>query len=177
MVRSVMMPPRPILAFCCAAGVVVAAEPPQESGAKPKPQIVISADLRDPTLGATWLLYALAKWKWASEHLPPGSGRFNGSTEASFEEEAFARGALADGWKMVKEKHPDAVDRYLDDLLNVHEASFVREYVWKHLRRREWEPEPEGLRMKEFQLWKKGNLSHHRVKTMAVVRWRMEAEQ
>jgi len=72
-------------------------------------------------------------------------------------------------WAELKEKDSSLTDQYLDKLLLVAKSGFLREYVWKYLRRERWKQEPTNLKMEEFLTWSEVYLKHHKGKTLAQV--------
>jgi hypothetical protein len=83
-----------------------------------------------------------------------------------FEEELEGRKALVLIWKKMDNK---LEDKYLNELELVHNAGLMREYVWTYLKRTSW-TEPEKLRMKDFQIWKKANLKEHKVESYGSIK-------
>ena len=78
-----------------------------------------------------------------------------------FEEEVAARKDLAEIWKELKERTQSNNDKYLDELLSVHDGGFMREYVWTYLRQPTWTKQPRNLELKEFGSWERLHLEHH----------------
>ncbi len=80
----------------------------------------------------------------------------------------IARSTLANIWEEFKNSQPDLKDKYLDDLLAVYRAGFIREYIWVFLANDAW-LQPEGLQLDEFSAWVKANLPDHEPETRAGV--------
>ena len=87
----------------------------------------------------------------------------------SFPEEVAARDGCARIWLEMKAKD-SRVNRYLDDLVTVHQAGFLREYTWTYFRDGSWS-EPEGLRLAQFDQWRQVNLRGHELETKAIARF------
>jgi hypothetical protein len=115
-----------------------------------------------------WLAYALALSAWANK-----SGAAEKSPDGilvpTFDGELEARLTQLQIWKELNEKEPMRL-AYMDKLLEVQAAGFIREYVWKFHRRPSWGSEPEGLRTAEFEEWQSKALSGHQPHTGAQLR-------
>ena len=119
-----------------------------------------------------WLGYLLARQAYILKnedqyHLLPGV------IVPSFEEELEGRMALARIWKEMDNK---LEDKYLNELELVHNAGFMREYVWISLKRASWN-EPDKLRIKNFQSWKKANLKGHKVESYGSIKVTIETAE
>jgi hypothetical protein len=123
-------------------------------GKKPKKTVLLDPSLADgPTeIGAAWILYGTTL------------GMVEGAEE-TMEAEVMARTALALYWQAQREEGSHH-DDYLEELLAVYEADFMREYVWVFLRRPVW-AEPPDLRLAEFEQWRQDILPNHAVQTLA----------
>jgi hypothetical protein len=88
----------------------------------------------------------------------------------TFDEEVEGRKTMAQIWKELKEKDQSRTDKYLDELLPVHEADFMREYVWTYLKQQSWSKQPKDLRLKEFSVWQQLHLKGHQPKTHGNIR-------
>jgi hypothetical protein len=88
----------------------------------------------------------------------------------SFAEEVEGRKTMAQIWKELKEKNHSCKDKYLDALIPVHEANFMREYVWTYLNRESWSSQPMDLRLKEFSQWQQLHLKEHQPETHGNIR-------
>ena len=82
-----------------------------------------------------------------------------------FEEELLARKTLIKIWKEEKQKNKKINDQYLNDLILVDDANFLREYVWTYLKQKTWKKQPKNLKLQEFDAWRKKNLKYHKVET------------
>ena len=154
-----------VLAVLLALGFVapVSAANPRVSS----PITLHEADLKrkpEPVLDA-WIAYMLARASWMSEHVPDAASR---SYSRSFEEEKAGREMLITIWSEHSKGEPKIKDTYLDQLVTVSSAGYLREYVWTYLGSTKWKTRPEGLRLDEFEIWRKAQLPNHRAQTMAV---------
>ena len=77
---------------------------------------------------------------------------------------------MAQIWKELKEKDQGRKDRYLDELIPVHEANFMREYVWTYLKQQSWSRQPKDLRLKAFSAWQRLHLPGHKPETHGNIR-------
>jgi hypothetical protein len=142
--------------------------------AKEKLNISVTVDdaqLKGRGEGVTgaWIGYALARANWISEHVEPGTP-LAGTYSRSFEEELAGREALVKIWGELKEKDSKLADPYLDGLGSVVREGFVKEYVWTHLRGKEWKEPSPPLRLEEFAQWMKVNWPTHQAETCADVK-------
>jgi hypothetical protein len=114
---------------------------------------------------AAWTVYAGTKalvrmGKYIDLH-PESLGR-----TSPFDEECFARDALAEHWAM---QAPDfqRTDPYLHLLVQIRSAGLIREYVWRFLREDGW-GEPNGIDVRAFDAWAaKHGLDAHQPVTLA----------
>jgi hypothetical protein len=127
----------------------------------------------DPTLpdyvNAAWLGYLMERQIYIREH-PDQYNLTPGIVIPMFDEEVNARRTLAQIWKELKEKDKNRRDKYLDELVPVYEADFVREYVWTYVRRQSWPRQPRDLRLKEFSQWQQRHLKDHIPETHGSIR-------
>lgn len=118
---------------------------------------------------AAWLGYAMARATWISEQV-----EVKAIDPATYkrvcEEEVAGRDSLATIWAELKEKDGALSDPYLDQLLKVQAAGFLREYVWVNLRLTTWTVEPANLKQAAYSEWATANLSGHVVETHADAR-------
>ncbi len=136
----------------------------QEGEAVFSPEAV---EKKSPAALAAWLGYAGARIHFREEHgipLPTGSE----SSTPSYEEEVFARDALASLWATLREgPEPDS---YLETLTKVKEAGFLREYVHVFLVRQDSTKGGHTLRLTEFEEWRGLHLVDHKPETIAAIR-------
>ncbi len=113
-----------------------------------------------------WLAYAATRALWMEttyqERHPSAEYRY------SFDEELEAREVCLKIWKRLKEKQAKLKDKYLDELLSVQQADFLREYVWWNYFVREWRPQPAGLELDRFKQWAAKNLKKHNLQALAL---------
>ncbi|MBW9267278.1 MAG: hypothetical protein K1563_20850 [Candidatus Thiodiazotropha sp. (ex. Lucinisca nassula)] len=102
---------------------------------------------------AYWLAYGTALAAWDPKSVP------NIENE-SFEREVFARSALASIWISMKQSGKKVIDPTIEDLANIYNAGYMREYVWKYLDVSR-AVIPSGLREEEFTNWEQSNLRGH----------------
>src|SRR5688572_13972822 len=110
---------------------------------KPKFSINLPASIQNVDVAAAWTTYAgtkalLRMGEYVKFH-PEAQGH-----DSPFDEECYARDALAEFWVAQKQENRRA-DADLQLLADIREAGFIREYVWRFLRDPTW-PRPDGLR-------------------------------
>ncbi len=127
----------------------------------------------DPTLpddvNAAWLGYLMERQIYIREH----SHQYKptpGIVIPTFDEEVEGRKTMAQIWKELKEKDQGRKDKYLDAMVAVHEANFMREYVWTYLRQESWSGQPKGLRLEQFSQWQQLHLKDHKPETHGNIR-------
>jgi hypothetical protein len=118
----------------------------------------------DPTL-QSWVAYSLMKSTCQLE-----IGDENPARASSFECEFKARSHLVNAWQEKRQQNQDIMDDYLDALSEVQEAGFLGEYTVGFFGKKHWQL-PEGLRVNEFQAWRKTNLRRHRPQTRLTGSW------
>ena len=128
---------------------------------------VYDLDLSLPDyVNAAWLGYLMQRQIYIREH--EEQYKFiPGIIIPTFAEEVEGRNSLAQIWKELKEADRSRSNKYLDELIPVHEADFMREYVWQYLKQQSWTKEPENLKRKEFSAWQRKHLQGHQVETRA----------
>ncbi len=118
--------------------------------------------------GVVWLAYGVALANWASS-----SGELEraplGPYVPSFEGEVAARTMLIKIWHELLEKNPKPF-AYMDALVRVEQAGFLREYVWTVHWRSSWKQQPADLRIAEFYAWQRKELVGHEPRTGSRVR-------
>jgi hypothetical protein len=112
--------------------------------------------------GALWLGYLLARVQYRTQNNT--QAQYYGAQPAGFEEEVAARDTASQIYVGLKEKDRDLNVAYFNDLERVRAAGFMREYVWIYLHRESWS-DPGGLRLDEFDQWRRANLAGHRAVT------------
>ncbi|HEY1266733.1 MAG TPA: hypothetical protein VGH16_05715 [Candidatus Binatia bacterium] len=164
------------IAICLFAGVLLsacAAEQPGPPRAAAPP--IFGPDGREARLavnwnpsavsqkeGALWLGYLLARIQYRSQNNTTAA--YYGPQPAGFEEEVAARDTAGQIYVELRQKERDLNVAYFNDLERVRAAGFMREYVWMYLNRGAWS-DPGGLRLAEFDQWRRANLAGHRAVT------------
>ena len=124
----------------------------------------------DPTLpdyvNAAWLGYLMQRQIYIRE-LADQYRFAPGVVMPQFDEEVEGRKTMAQIWKELKQADRSRSNKYLNELVPVHEADFMREYVWTYLKQPTWSKEPENLRLKEFSVWQRKHLKGHQAETRA----------
>jgi hypothetical protein len=88
-------------------------------------------------VNAAWLGYLMERQTYIREHADQYR-LTTGIAIPRFGEEVEARKTMAQIWKELKEKDQSRKDTYLDQVISVYEADFMREYVWTYLRQQSW---------------------------------------
>jgi hypothetical protein len=109
-----------------------------------------------------WVSYTLAR---ASCEKSKGGGSY-------FFCEVLGRDMLVSGWVTAKAKNPDATDKYLETLLAVKEAGFMKEYVWVYLKQPSWNDATPPANIDAFKKWASLNLIAHVVETHVLGEYR-----
>jgi hypothetical protein len=88
----------------------------------------------------------------------------------TFSCEALGREMLVSSWVDAKKQSPAAADPYLDALLTVNEAGFLKPYVWVYFGSASWEGPPDNL--EAFQAWASTHLTEHNPETHVLGEYR-----
>jgi hypothetical protein len=120
-------------------------------------------------VNAAWLGYLMERQVYIRDHLDQYE-LTPGIIIPTFDEEVEGRKTMTQIWKELKEKDQTRTDKYLDELIPVHEADFMREYVWTYLRQESWSQQPTALRLKEFSAWQQLHLKGHQPETHGNIR-------
>jgi hypothetical protein len=142
----------------------------------PKIRIVVDPSTPREAL-APWLFYAGARAHWMEKKFfdqNPGATSY----QYTFTEEIEARGGCAHLWREIRDKD-HLMNRYLDDLITVQEAGFLREYIeyiWTYLRDVHWS-QPESLRLEEFDRWRNANFRDHDPETRATAQLQEKSQR
>lgn len=118
----------------------------------------------DPVL-QSWVSYSLMK---STCQLDIGGGL--PSRVSDYGCELTARQHLLDTWEEQRASHTGAADPYLDALVVVRDAGFLREYTVSYFGRREWHV-PAEVRLQDFRQWQRTHLRHHRPQTRLIGSW------
>ena len=124
-----------------------------------------SAFSNDDPAFQSWVTYSLMKSTCQLE-----IGGENPAQASSFECEFKARSHLVNTWQEKRQQNQDITDDYLDALSEVQEAGFLGEYTVGFFSKKHWQL-PAGLRISEFQAWRKTNLRRHRPQTRIIGSW------
>jgi proteasome lid subunit RPN8/RPN11 len=113
----------------------------------------------------TWLAYGKAVAAWATTSKLIDS-EFVGLVVPTFDGEFYARRSSVQVWKELKElKKREPSFPYIEKMLEVERAGFLREYVWVFHFHPSWDPMPSDLKIDEFERWRTENLYLHEAKT------------
>lgn len=124
-----------------------------------------SAFTNDDPAFQSWVTYSLMK---STCQLKIGGE--NPARASSFDCEYVSRSQLVNAWQEKRQKNHAISDEYLDALSKVQEAGFLGEYTARFFGKSHWQL-PEGLRVTEFQAWRKENLRRHRPQTRIIGSW------
>jgi hypothetical protein len=127
-------------------------------------------------VAVAWLGYLMERQIYIRDH-PDQYKLTPGIVTPTFNEEVEGRKKMAQIWKELKEKDQSRKDTYLDELVPVHEADFIREYVWAYLKQRSWSKQPMDLRLTEFAAWQELHLIGHQPETHGRIRITKESSQ
>ena len=123
----------------------------------------------DDAEGAIWLAYALGLANWATS-----SGALDaapvGPLVPTFDGELAARSLLITIWRESQASKAAKPSAYMDALLRVQDAGFLREYVWTVHWRSSWKDQPADLRLAAFYAWQRSALAGHQPQTRSQVR-------
>ena len=155
---------KPLVVFSVLLVVASTCAAQRITGRGAKTRIVVDRSVSTQALPA-WLVYAGARSLWMEKkffELNPDANAYR----YTFAEELEARELCARIWSELRSKS-GAADAYLDALVAVYAANFLREYICGFLREPDWTA-PDGLRMEQFERWQQEHLRNHRVETKAV---------
>jgi hypothetical protein len=159
--------PLTVILATALAGCAHSEGPPPSPGAGPAPvdsQVIVSTDIGSPEVIAAWSIYGAFVATDAEK-----TGRDEYATEVT------ARGALADDWKKARASKPQR-DEYLDLLVEVRDAGFIREYALAYLAQPGWTLSSEdlaGLAIGKWVSWQSAHVpKDHRPLTLVTVRVR-----
>jgi hypothetical protein len=124
-----------------------------------------SAFTNDDPAFQSWVTYSLMK---STCQLKIGGE--NPARASSFDCELRSRRHLINAWLEKQQQNQQITDEYLDILAQVQEAGFLGEYTARFFGKKHWQL-PEGLRVADFQIWRKANLRHHRPQTRMTGSW------
>src|ERR1041384_3427363 len=135
----------------------------ETSAEKFKLNVMFSAAVK-PEEGAIWFFYPTARAKFIREHPELYEGK-SGAVVPLFEEEFQGRWIMADSCAHNLQQGKSPPSAYLVDLLRVHRAGFLREYVWWYLGQPSWPAQQQPPKLLAFMAWTRLNLRNHAVET------------
>jgi hypothetical protein len=150
---------------------------PLESIAVPRVNVAIVWDPQTPAAEKQlWMTYLLTR---ASQAAQESSDRELplGERQASFEEETRARTMAVNTFRDLQARGLKVESTYFSDLERVDAAGFLREYVWRYLRRDSWITAPPGLKLTAFDEWRASYLEHHVAVTHGAIALRLATAQ
>ena len=118
----------------------------------------------DPVL-QSWVSYSLTR-----STCQLGIGGENPARASAFDCELSARIDLLSTWREKKFARPAISDDYLDTLLAVGDAGYLREYVDDQFGRRHW-TKPDGLDTNEYARWMTQHFPRHKPETRLTGSW------
>ena len=118
----------------------------------------------DPAL-QSWVSFSLTKSACQLQ-----IGGENPARASSFDCELLARRHLIETWREYRTGDDSIEDDYLDTLIAVDDAGFLREYVARFFGRKSWQLPPD-LQTESFDSWRRENLRGHRPETRIIGSW------
>jgi hypothetical protein len=94
----------------------------------------------------------------------------SGFVVPTFEEELTGRFMLADGTENCVKHGKPAPSQYLADVLRIHQAGFLKEYVWSYFNLPSWADSQQPEKLLSFITWNKTNLKMHALETHGAVK-------
>lgn len=139
-----------------------------------KPRYSISMDgslMSDVLASSSWLSYTgVIKEDMEAFYSENPEGEY----VLSFNTENNARIRLCDSYYEMKEGSKDQYDfetvEYIDELTQIKDAGYMKEYVYYSFNTGEWEDEPD-LRTSNYESWMEMNLPEHEPQTLASVEY------
>jgi hypothetical protein len=144
-----------VCALLGATGSAVAASPPQTDM---KVEIVWDPATPAPE-GRIWMTYLFTRAAFAARDRATDGA--TGESEPTFEEEVRARKMAVSTFRELRSANGALASTYFGDVDRVEAAGFLREYVWRYLRRESWDKVPLGLDLSGFDEWRQVELSRH----------------
>lgn len=118
----------------------------------------------DPAL-QSWVAYSLTRSVCQLEITADNPARAN-----SYECELKARTMLVESWAEERARDTATSNRYLDELLAVHDAGYLAEYTASYFLRNEWRV-PTEVDLDGFDRWRRQNLRRHKPQTRIIGYW------
>jgi hypothetical protein len=122
-----------------------------------------------PEAGALWAFYSMARSVFISKHPELYEGQ-SGIVIPTFEEEVSGRFMLADGAENHEKQGKRVPSQYLTDVLRIHQAGFLREYVWSYFNQPSWPDSQQPEKLISFIVWAMANLGNHCLETSGGVK-------
>lgn len=124
---------------------------------------------QDPAIVNAWTAYANARADWIRQNTS-GDEMLMTGYHRSFDEEVAGRTALVLAWLSEKQVEPGLRNPYLDELVKVYQAHFIKEYTWTYFADKDWE-RPKGLDLGAYMGWAQQHLANpiHIPQTLATV--------
>ena len=124
---------------------------------------------QDPALVNAWTAYANGRADWIRQNTPGDEMLLTGY-HRSFDEEVAGRTALVLAWLSEKQVEPGLRNPYLDELVKVYQAHFIKEYTWTYFAASDWE-RPKELDLRAYMAWSQRHLTNpiHIPQTLATV--------
>ena len=118
-----------------------------------------NSEIPNKATAAAWTTYAGTKALLRMGNYP-GLSPEECEIVTPFEEEVYARDAIAEYWS-VQDLEPITSDSYLLLLVKLRKAKLIKEYVWKYLKKASW-TQPNDLKMERLERWEKEqNIEDH----------------
>ena len=112
-----------------------------------------------PTETVIWMAYGLGLSDWINKNQLANSAP-DGPYVPSFEAEFHARQSQLRVWRELSEKGTPSLP-YMEGMLRVASAGYLREYVWQYHRQTIWGAPSADLKMEAFAQWSAENLRDH----------------
>lgn len=118
----------------------------------------------DPVV-ASWVRFSLVRSACKLD-----AGSTNPARVSTYRCELMARRHLADAWREQDPQARSQGDAYLDELVDVQDAGFLREYTTHYFGDDRWQV-PADLDVDAFSRWRRRHLVGHRPETRLVGYW------
>ncbi len=122
-----------------------------------------------PEADFVWSFYSMGRQNFIAQHPELYEGQ-SGLVVPTFEEELAGRFMLVDGTAGCVNQGKQPPSPYLADLLRVHQAGFLKEYVWSYCNRHSWPDAERPGKLLSFIPWARANLRTHTLETRGGVR-------
>ena len=122
----------------------------------------------DETVVAAWMVYGGALIQWTEDNLPKDI-LWYGLPGHSMSQEYYSLGSMTAFWKQIKKEQDTPDNPFLDDLVLVLDAGFMREYIWESSDGIRATEKAIDLRLNEFAVWRARHLPYHSPERLAVI--------